>query len=113
MQHVTYYCVIQWETVHDRLTCKQFASWKIDNDPELQAQGLAAYLNEEGIGRKLGDVATPLFACVACTECPACKFKYALAKGGCMHFRCNQCPAEFCSGCGDLFKKVVANYFML
>ena len=47
-----------------------------------------------------------LFACVACTECPACKFKYALAKGGCMHFKCNQCPAEFCSGCGDLFKKV-------
>ena len=24
-----------------------------------------------------------------------------------MHFKCNQCPAEFCSGCGDLFKKVV------
>jgi len=23
-----------------------------------------------------------------------------------MHFKCNQCPAEFCSGCGGLFKKV-------
>ena len=53
MQRVTYYCVIQWEAAHDGLTCKQFARWKIDNDPKLQAQGLAAYLNEEGIGRKL------------------------------------------------------------
>jgi E3 ubiquitin-protein ligase RNF31 len=23
-------------------------------------------------------------------ECPACKFKYALTKGGCMHFTCSQ-----------------------
>jgi len=40
-------------------------------------------------------------------ECPSCGFKYALAKGGCMHFRCGQCPAEFCSGCNGLFKKVL------
>ena len=53
MQCVTYCCVIQWEAAHDGLTCEQFAVWKKDNDPELQAQGLAAYLNEEGIGRKL------------------------------------------------------------
>jgi len=39
-------------------------------------------------------------------ECPQCKFKYALAKGGCMHFKCTQCPTEFCSGCNELFKKV-------
>ena len=25
-----------------------------------------------------------------------------------MHFKCTQCPAEFCSGCGGLFKKVLA-----
>ena len=25
-----------------------------------------------------------------------------------MHFRCTQCPAEFCSGCGGLFKQVLA-----
>ena len=23
-------------------------------------------------------------------ECPSCKFKYALTKGGCMHFTCSQ-----------------------
>ena len=40
----------QWEKEHDGLSCEQFAQWKKDNDPELQAQGLAAYLNEEGIG---------------------------------------------------------------
>ena len=38
------------------MTCEQFAQWKMDNDPELQAQGLAAYLNEEGIGRRTVDV---------------------------------------------------------
>ena len=111
MQHVTYCCVVQWETAHDGLTCEQFATWKKDNDLKLQAQGLAAHLNKEGIGRKLGDVASYnfiLFTCAICTECPDCKFKYALAKGGCMHFKCKECLAEFCSGCGDLFKKVVA-----
>ena len=48
--------VVQWETAHDGLTCEQFAAWKKDNDPKLQAQGLAAYLNEEGIGWNLDDV---------------------------------------------------------
>ena len=61
MQHVAYCCVIQWEPAHDGLGCEQFAEWKKDNDPELQAQGLAAYLNQEGIGRKLGDVTATLF----------------------------------------------------
>lgn len=37
-------------------------------------------------------------------ECPACKFKYALTKGGCMHFTCSQCKHEFCIGCNKPFK---------
>ena len=41
---------LQWEDQHEGLACEQFAEWKKDNDPELQAQGLAAYLIEEGIG---------------------------------------------------------------
>ena len=61
MQRVAYCCVIQWEAAHYGLSCEQFAAWKKDNDPELQAQGLAAYLNEEGIGRKLDDVTVALF----------------------------------------------------
>ncbi|XP_065915171.1 E3 ubiquitin-protein ligase RNF31-like [Dysidea avara] len=91
-QQMCFHCKKPWEQAHNGLSCEQFAQWKIDNDPELQAQGLAAYLNEEGI------------------ECPSCKFKYALAKGGCMHFRCTQCPAEFCSGCGGLFKQDCVKY---
>ena len=42
----------QWEAAHEGASCEQFAQWKKDNDPELQAQGLAAYLNEEGIGKR-------------------------------------------------------------
>ena len=37
-------------------------------------------------------------------ECPACHMCYNLARVGCMHFRCTQCPNEFCSGCGGSFK---------
>ena len=41
----------QWEEQHINLTCEDFAAWKKDNDPKLQEQGLAAYLNERGIGK--------------------------------------------------------------
>ena len=97
---------LQWEDQHGGLTCKQFAAWKKDNDPEPQAQGFTAYLNEEGIGKMKNWLYTIITNNSTITDCPACKFKYALAKGGCMHFKCNQCPDEFCSGCNDLFKQV-------
>lgn len=32
------------------------------------------------------------------------KFRYDLAKGGCMHFKCVQCSHEFCSGCYQPFR---------
>lgn len=37
------------------------------------------------------------------TDCPKCKFSYALARGGCMHFHCTQCRYQFCSGCYNAF----------
>ena len=37
-------------------------------------------------------------------QCPNCKFRYALTKGGCMHFTCTQCKFEFCIGCERPFK---------
>ena len=43
--------LLQWEDQHDGIACEQFTTWKKDNDPELQAQGLAAYLDDEGIGK--------------------------------------------------------------
>ncbi|KAM6453084.1 E3 ubiquitin-protein ligase RNF31 isoform 2-T3 [Liasis olivaceus] len=78
-------CKRQWEPQHQGLTCDGFLEWKRTNDPEYQAQGLAVYLQENGIA------------------CPKCKFSYALARGGCMHFQCSQCRHHFCSGCYGTF----------
>lgn len=36
-------------------------------------------------------------------DCPKCKFRYDLARGGCMHFTCSQCKYEFCYGCNKDF----------
>ncbi|XP_062994591.1 E3 ubiquitin-protein ligase RNF31 isoform X2 [Elgaria multicarinata webbii] len=78
-------CKRQWEPQHQGLSCEGFLEWKRTNDPEYQAQGLAVYLQENGIA------------------CPKCKFSYALARGGCMHFQCSQCRHHFCSGCYGSF----------
>ncbi|XP_039193988.1 E3 ubiquitin-protein ligase RNF31 isoform X1 [Crotalus tigris] len=78
-------CKRQWEPQHQGLSCEAFLEWKRTNDPEYQAQGLAMYLQENGIA------------------CPKCKFSYALARGGCMHFQCSQCRHHFCSGCYGTF----------
>ncbi|CAH1270169.1 RNF31 [Branchiostoma lanceolatum] len=81
-----YKCKKPWEDQHENITCEEFQAWKELNDPEFQAAGLAAILNDCGI------------------DCPNCKFRYALAKGGCMHFKCVQCKHEFCSGCYNTFR---------
>ncbi|XP_006835466.1 PREDICTED: E3 ubiquitin-protein ligase RNF31 isoform X2 [Chrysochloris asiatica] len=78
-------CKRQWEEQHQGRSCEDFQNWKRTNDPEYQAQGLAMYLQENGI------------------DCPKCKFSYALARGGCMHFHCTQCRHQFCSGCYNAF----------
>ncbi|KAM3940223.1 E3 ubiquitin-protein ligase RNF31 isoform 1-T2 [Leptodactylus fuscus] len=78
-------CKRPWEEQHRALSCDDFQSWKRENDAEYQAQGLAMYLQENGI------------------TCPHCKFSYALARGGCMHFVCSQCRHQFCSGCYNTF----------
>ncbi|XP_068094238.1 E3 ubiquitin-protein ligase RNF31 isoform X1 [Hyperolius riggenbachi] len=78
-------CKRAWEEQHRALSCEDFQNWKRENDAEYQAQGLAVYLQENGI------------------TCPHCKFSYALARGGCMHFICSQCRHQFCSGCYNTF----------
>ncbi|KAJ8960923.1 hypothetical protein NQ318_020223 [Aromia moschata] len=78
-------CRRPWEKQHEGITCEQFAAWKDANDPENQASAVAKHLAENGI------------------DCPKCKFRYSLAKGGCMHFTCTQCKHEFCYGCGKPF----------
>jgi E3 ubiquitin-protein ligase RNF31 len=37
-------------------------------------------------------------------QCPNCRFRYTLSKGGCMHFTCTQCKFQFCSGCDKPFR---------
>ncbi|XP_074616900.1 E3 ubiquitin-protein ligase RNF31-like isoform X2 [Acropora palmata] len=88
-QHTCFKCKRQWEDQHEGISCEQFEAWKAANDPEFQAAGLAAHLKMNGI------------------VCPRCKFRYDLAKGGCMHFKCAMCPHEFCSGC---YKPFINNH---
>ena len=42
--------IFQWEDQHQGLSCEEFTQWKIDNDPNMQAVGLARHLEENGIG---------------------------------------------------------------
>nr|XP_031825913.1 uncharacterized protein LOC116424104 [Nomia melanderi] len=79
------FCRRPWEKQHEGITCEQFAAWKDENDPDNQAAGLAKHLADNGI------------------DCPQCKFRYSLSRGGCMHFTCSQCNYEFCCGCGKAF----------
>uniref|UniRef100_A0AAQ6IF97 RBR-type E3 ubiquitin transferase n=1 Tax=Anabas testudineus TaxID=64144 RepID=A0AAQ6IF97_ANATE len=83
-------CKRPWESQHAGLSCEQYQSWKRENDPEYQRQGLAGYLRDNGI------------------TCPNCRFQYALSKGGCMHFCCSQCRYQFCSGCNNPFHTTCA-----
>ncbi|XP_053961482.1 E3 ubiquitin-protein ligase lubel isoform X2 [Anastrepha ludens] len=78
-------CRKAWEKQHEGISCEQFKEWKEANDPEVQAQGVQEHLAQNGI------------------DCPKCKFRYSLARGGCMHFTCTQCKYEFCYGCGKPF----------
>lgn len=87
---------LQWEKQHEGLTCDQYTEWKDGNDPDKQNEGVTKHLQIHGI------------------DCPKCKFRYALARGGCMHFTCTQCKYEFCYGCNKPFmmgaKCIVSQY---
>ncbi|XP_077126888.1 E3 ubiquitin-protein ligase RNF31-like [Ranitomeya variabilis] len=74
-------CKKQWEDVHKILSCEEFRMWEM----QYQDKKLEAYLAKNGI------------------ECPSCKFRFDLWKGGCLHFKCTQCQYDFCGGCGRAF----------
>ncbi|OCT76935.1 E3 ubiquitin-protein ligase RNF31 isoform X2 [Xenopus laevis] len=79
-------CRKPWEEQHEKISCEEFRIWKLNNEPSHQEERLNAYLTQNGI------------------DCPLCKFRFDLAKGGCLHFRCTQCLHEFCEGCRQPFK---------
>ncbi|XP_069813512.1 E3 ubiquitin-protein ligase RNF31-like isoform X2 [Dendropsophus ebraccatus] len=74
-------CKEQWEDIHEILSCEEFRLWKMKNKDEE----LNAYLTKNGI------------------ECPSCRFRFDLWKGGCLHFKCTQCQYDFCGGCRQPF----------
>ncbi|XP_065358387.1 E3 ubiquitin-protein ligase lubel isoform X2 [Calliphora vicina] len=78
-------CRKTWQKQHEGIPCDQYLEWESANDPEVQAKGVQEHLEHNGI------------------DCPKCKFRYSLARGGCMHFTCTQCKYEFCYGCAKPF----------
>ncbi|XP_064409832.1 uncharacterized protein SI:DKEY-181M9.8 isoform X2 [Latimeria chalumnae] len=90
-----FHCKIPWEPQHEGLSCEKFKEWKENNNPEYQATKLDTYFTKFGI------------------ECPCCRFRYDLSKGGCLHFKCIQCHYEFCGGCKRPFKNGSACGFSL
>ncbi|XP_060680369.1 E3 ubiquitin-protein ligase RNF31 isoform X4 [Hemiscyllium ocellatum] len=87
-------CKIPWEQQHEGISCEKFKLWKQQNNPEYQASKLDVYLTKNGI------------------ECPNCRVRFDLSRGGCIHFRCTECHYQFCGGCKQPFKLGSACGFM-
>ncbi|XP_029109576.1 uncharacterized protein LOC108937533 isoform X1 [Scleropages formosus] len=79
-------CRGPWVPQHEGLTCEKFKEWQLHNNPEYQTARLEQLLSRNKI------------------DCPKCRFRFYLSKGGCLHFRCTQCQHEFCGGCSRPFQ---------
>lgn len=63
---MTFLPISQWEEQHRALSCEDFQSWKRENDAEYQAQGLAVYLQENGISKHTAFFCNKLFMNTTC-----------------------------------------------
>ncbi|KAI4874674.1 hypothetical protein NFI96_034602, partial [Prochilodus magdalenae] len=79
-------CKNPWASQHEGLSCEKFREWQMLNSPEYQNSRLELLLSRNKI------------------DCPKCKFRFFLSKGGCLHFKCTQCQHEFCGGCSRPFR---------
>ncbi|KAL7851635.1 hypothetical protein AOLI_G00219910 [Acnodon oligacanthus] len=79
-------CKNPWAPQHEGLSCEKFREWQLLNSPEYQNSRLELLLSRNKI------------------DCPKCKFRFFLSKGGCLHFKCTQCQHEFCGGCSRPFR---------
>ncbi|XP_053544638.1 uncharacterized protein si:dkey-181m9.8 isoform X2 [Ictalurus punctatus] len=79
-------CKSPWASQHEGLSCEKFKEWLRLNSPEFQNSRLELLLSRNKI------------------DCPKCKFRFFLSKGGCLHFKCTQCQHEFCGGCSRPFR---------
>uniref|UniRef100_A0A673FGR6 Si:dkey-181m9.8 n=1 Tax=Sinocyclocheilus rhinocerous TaxID=307959 RepID=A0A673FGR6_9TELE len=80
-------CKRPWAPQHEGISCEKFKEWEQLNSPEYQNSRLEQLLSRNKI------------------DCPKCKFRFFLARGGCLHFKCTQCQHEFCGGCSQPFKQ--------
>ncbi|XP_048858110.1 uncharacterized protein si:dkey-181m9.8 isoform X1 [Brienomyrus brachyistius] len=78
-------CRRPWTAQHEGVSCETFKEWELHHNPEDQAGHLENLLGRNRI------------------DCPKCKFRFHLSKGGCLHFKCTQCHHNFCGGCGRPF----------
>lgn len=109
--------VFQWAPQHEGISCEKFKEWEQLNSPEYQNSRLEQLLSRNKIGetQTLAEgswckVSNWSFSQVVMfslplSDCPKCKFRFFLARGGCLHFRCTQCQHEFCGGCSQPFKQ--------
>ncbi|XP_048020218.1 uncharacterized protein si:dkey-181m9.8 [Megalobrama amblycephala] len=88
-------CKRPWASQHEGISCEKFKEWEQLNSPEYQNSRLEQLLSRNKI------------------DCPKCKFRFFLARGGCLHFRCTQCQHEFCGGCSQPFKQGSACNFSI
>ncbi|KAJ8336699.1 hypothetical protein SKAU_G00379190 [Synaphobranchus kaupii] len=79
-------CKSPWVPQHEGLSCEMFRNWQTQNNPAYQNARLEHLLSLNKI------------------DCPRCKFRFYLSKGGCLHFKCTQCQSEFCGGCSRPFR---------
>lgn len=116
----------QWASQHEGLSCEKFKEWLQLNSPEFQNSRLELLLSRNKIGLILITFQfTRIFSdepfcnvlmcliyrhtsefvfLVLVADCPKCKFRFFLSKGGCLHFKCTQCQHEFCGGCSRPFR---------
>ncbi|XP_026062522.1 uncharacterized protein LOC113045951 isoform X3 [Carassius auratus] len=80
-------CKKPWAPQHEGISCEKFKEWEQLNSPAYQNSRLEQLLSRNKI------------------DCPKCKFRFFLARGGCLHFKCTQCQHEFCGGCSQPFKQ--------
>ncbi|MCI4390533.1 hypothetical protein PGIGA_G00123640 [Pangasianodon gigas] len=86
MKSTCFKCKSPWASQHEGLSCEKFKEWLQLNSPEFQNSRLELLLSRNKI------------------DCPKCKFRFFLSKGGCLHFKCTQCQHEFCGGCSRPFR---------
>lgn len=85
--------VVQWESQHAGLTCEQYQTWKRENDPEYQKQGLAGYLRDNGISEFIFTVSSVQNPRLTVSCRPVCPSDVQLVRTAVSSTRCLKAAA--------------------